>query len=313
MQSSGNKNIELINSFLASLGIDKSLNTIASYENDLHLLLKFLITQKTDLVFASQNDIVEYFNQYFVKDKFNFIKVVEATTIRRKISCFKLFFGFLLEQKLISQNPIDDVEVPKKSTHLPFYLSEDEVASMFEYTSSLNTKDGIRMNAVLHILYSSGLRVSEAITMKVEDILNEDFSIKRKVIVLGKGNKERVIFLDKPTQKAVEKYLAVRDAFRPSKSNRYLFCSPAKTGHLSRVNVFLALQKIAYKANLPERVSPHKLRHSFATHMYQNGIDLRMLQILLGHSDISTTEIYTHIKANEIKETIENFHPLFKK
>jgi integrase/recombinase XerD len=313
MQSSGNENIDLINNFLASLSIDKSLNTISSYENDLHLFLKFLIIKKKNLASSNENDVSEYFSQYFFKDKYNFIKIAEATTVRRKISCFRLFFGYLVETGLISKNPIEEVEVPKKATNLPFYLTQDEVEALFEYTTSLNTKDGIRINAILRILYSSGLRVSEAITMKIDDVLAQDGSVKKKVIVLGKGNKERMIFLDKPTQIAVEKYLTIRDVFKPSKSNRYLFCSQSKAGHVSRENIFISLQKVAYKANLPDRLSPHKLRHSFATHMYQHGMDLRMLQILLGHSDISTTEIYTHIKADEIKETIEKFHPLFNK
>ncbi len=306
-------NNELINGFIFSLNVGKSHNTISSYENDLHLLLKFLLGKKKDLLQCTSADLTEYLSEYFVKGKYNFIKIAEATTVRRKISCFRAFFNTMYERKLITQSPIEDVEVPKKSIHLPFYLNEEETKVLFDYTNSLNTKDGIRINTILHILYSSGLRISEAITIKVSDVLDSNHCVKKKVIILGKGNKERMIFFDKPTQKSVERYLSIRSYFSQSAKNLYLFCSKSKAGYIARESVFVRLQKISHIANLPERLSPHKLRHSFATHLYQKGIDLRMLQVLLGHSDISTTEIYTHIKADDIQNTIEKFHPMFAK
>lgn len=306
-------NDEIIKNFILHLGIDKSNNTVVSYESDITLLLKFLISKKKCFLTCNQSDLIEYLSEYFIKDKYGFTKIIEATSIRRKISCFRGFFGYLYDSNYISENPITEIEVPKKSTHLPFYLTEEEVKNLFEYTSSLNTKDGIRTNAILHILYSSGLRISECITLKIGDILNTDNTIKKKVIVLGKGNKERIIFLDKNSQSAILKYLIIRDYFCQNKKNLYVFCSKAKKGHITRESVFMNLRKIIYIANLPEQLSPHKLRHSFATHMYQKGIDLHMLQMLLGHSDISTTEIYTHIKSEDIAKTIENFHPIFKK
>ncbi len=305
-------NNEILQNFIANLGVDKSPNTIASYENDLTLLLKFLLGKKKSFLDCMQEDLIEYFSEYFIKDKYNFIKIVEATTIRRKISCFRAFFSFLFDSNLIVQNPIEEIDIPKKSLNLPFYLTEDETRILFEYTNSLNTKDGIRNNAILHILYSGGLRISECITLLLTDVLF-DGTIKKKVIILGKGNKERLIFFDKPTQKAVEKYLSIRDYFRSLPKNGYLFCSDSKSGHITRESVFMNLRKIAYRVSLPDKLSPHKLRHSFATHLYQKGMDLRMLQILLGHSDISTTEIYTHIKADDIKTTVEKFHPMFRK
>jgi integrase/recombinase XerD len=305
-------NNEILQNFIASLGVDKSINTLLSYESDITLLLKFLLDRKKGFLDCTQADLIEYFSEYFIKDKYNFIKIVEATTIRRKISCFRAFFGFLLDSNLIVHNPIEEIDIPKKALNLPFYLTEEETWVLFEYTNSLNTKDGIRNNAILHILYSGGLRISECITLLLSDVLFDD-KIKKKVIILGKGNKERMVFFDKPTQQAVEKYLLVRDYFKPLPKNGYLFCSDSKSGYITRESVFMNLRKIAYTVSLPERLSPHKLRHSFATHLYQKGMDLRMLQILLGHSDISTTEIYTHIKADDIKNTVEKFHPMFNK
>ena len=305
-------NDAILQNFISSLGIGKSLNTIASYNSDLTLLLKFLLAQKKGFLDCLPSNLIEYFSEYFIDDGSGFIKIAEATTIRRKISCFRAFFAFLRDENLITQNPIEDIEVPKKSLNLPFYLTEKETQQLFEFTESLNTKNGIRNNAILHILYSSGLRISECVKLLLSDVYY-DGKIQKKVIVLGKGNKERMVFFDKPTRKAVEKYLSVRNAFKPSVKNQHLFCSNAKLGHTTRESVFLNLRKIASMTKLPERLSPHKLRHSFATHIYQRGIDLRMLQMLLGHSDISTTEIYTHIKADDIKTVVEKFHPMFNK
>lgn len=306
-------NNEILQNFIASIGVDKSSNTVASYENDLTLLLKFLISEKKTFITCTGEDLSSYFSQYYLQDKHNFIKIAEATTIRRKISCFRAFFVFLTESGLVKQSPIEEIEVPRKAQNLPFYLTETETQALFHYTNSINTKDGIRNNAILHVLYSSGLRISEAITLKIPDIFTYDGEIRKKTIIMGKGAKERVIFFDKPTQKALEKFLSVRHLFKPSQKNQFVFCSNSQTGHVSRQNIFIALQKITYMASLPEKLSPHKLRHSFATHMYQKGIDLRMLQVLLGHSDISTTEIYTHIKADEVARTVEKFHPMFQK
>jgi len=304
--------LQLIDLFLTSISLDKSQNTYFAYKNDLELLHKFLLLQKQSFTSCTQVEISEYFAEYFIRDKYGFVKIIEAVSVRRKISVFRAFFGFLYEEKYISNKPIDNVEIPKKAQKLPFYLTEEEVASIFAYTSGQNTKDGIRMNAILHILYSCGLRVSEAITMKISDVFDGQ-NIRKKTIILGKGNKERTVFLDKNAQKAIEKYIAIRDYFKPNSGNKFLFCANNSGGYLTRQSVFVSLQKIAYKVGTSEKTSPHKLRHSFATHMYQSGIDLRMLQVLLGHSDISTTEIYTHIKADDIKTTLEKFHPIFNK
>ena len=302
----------LIESFLASISLDKSTNTTLSYKSYLGLFHKFLLEKNLSFLTCTHAEIAEYFSEYFIRDKYGFIKIIEAVSVRRKISVFRAFFDFLYEEKYITRKPIDDVEVPKKSQNLPFYLTEDEVFCIFEYTNTKNTKDGIRINAILRILYSCGLRISEAISMKISDVFDGK-TVRKKTIILGKGNKERTIFIDQNTQKAIEKYLSVRNYFKPKSSNHYLFCANNSAGHLTRQAVFVSLQKIAYSVHLSEKTSPHKLRHSFATHMYQNGIDLRMLQVLLGHSDISTTEIYTHIKADDIKTTLEKFHPVFRK
>ena len=304
---------DLIKSFIANIGVDKSLNTVASYESDLILLHKFLVTKKKSFEQCTENDLGEYFSEYFLTDKFGFVKIAEATSIRRKISCFRSFFAFLVEQNAISQNPILEVEVPKKSVNLPFYLTTQEIDELFAYTSSKNTKEGIRNNAIFRILYSSGLRISECISLQMSDVLDSNGKVQKKVIVTGKGNKERMVFFDKETQVALEKYLLIREKYLPNKKNLFVFCSNAKLGHVSRESVFMNLRTVANMVNLSERLSPHKLRHSFATHLYQNGMDLRLLQTLLGHSDISTTEIYTHIKADDIKNTVEKFHPMFQK
>jgi integrase/recombinase XerD len=304
--------LKLIDRFISNISLDKSNNTIASYKNDLELFHKFLLLKKVSPLNCTHSEIAEYFAEYFITDKYGFVKIIEAVSIRRKISVLRAFFGFLYEEKYIDQKPIDDVEIPKASHNLPFYLTEEEVSAIFEHTNSKNTKDGIRINAILHILYSCGLRVSEAITMKIADVFDGQ-AVRKKTIILGKGNKERTIFIDKNAQKAINKYIVVRDYFKPKSTNKFLFCAGNSSEHLTRQAVFMALQKIAYSLVMSEKTSPHKLRHSFATHMYQNGIDLRMLQVLLGHSDISTTEIYTHIKAADIKTTMEKFHPIFIK
>lgn len=304
--------LALIDEFLSNFVLDKSPNTCSSYRNDIELLHKALVAKKKGFLDCESFDISEYFSEYLIKDQYGFTKIIEAVSVRRKLAAFRSFFKFLYERKLITSSPIDDVDVPKKTQNLPFYLTEEEIAALFEYTDSLNTKDGIRTNAILRIMYSCGLRVSECVSVKVADI-SDGMAIRKKAIILGKGNKERTIFIDKPAQGAIMKYLAVRHLFRPGDKSPYLFCAPNNTGHVTRQSVFLNLRKITYKISLSDRLSPHKLRHSFATHMYREGIDLRMLQMLLGHSDISTTEIYTHVKIDEIKNTVEKYHPVFKK
>lgn len=304
---------DLIKSFIANIGVDKSLNTVASYESDLTLLHKFLVTTQKSFQQCTENDLSEYFSEYFITDKLGFVKIAEATSIRRKISCFRSFFTFLLEGNIVVENPILEIEIPKKSLNLPFYLTTQEIDELFTYTSSKNTKEGIRNNAIFRILYSSGLRISECVSLQMSDVLDSNGKVRKKVIVTGKGNKERMVFFDKETQFALEKYLLIREKYLPNKNNLFVFCSNAKLGHISRESVFMNLRTVANMVNLSERLSPHKLRHSFATHLYQNGMDLRLLQTLLGHSDISTTEIYTHIKADDIKNTVEKFHPMFQK
>lgn len=312
MSSDFSNDLSFIDEFLSCLSLDKSLNTYLSYRNDIELLHKFLTSRNRGFLNCESTDISTYFSEYFVKDQYNFVKIIEAVSVRRKLSAFRSFFDFLYKKNLIQLNPIEDIDVPKKAHNIPFYLTEEEISKLFEYTHSLNTKDGIRTNAILHIIYSCGLRVSECISIKISDIVNDN-DVKKKAVILGKGNKERIIFVDKAAQSAIIKYLAIRDSLKPYNKTPYLFCASNKNGYVTRQSVFLNLQKIAYKVSISEKISPHKLRHSFATHMYQGGIDLRMLQILLGHSDISTTEIYTHIKSDDIKNTIEKYHPVFRK
>ena len=268
-----------------------SQNTVASYCSDVE---KFLIFYGGRLEDVSAADVEEY------------LKTREALSERsqaRVLSSLKSFFDWLVLDKVLKDNPCDKVDAPKIGRYLPNVLSEDEVVAILD-SVKLQTWQGVRDKAILEVLYGCGLRVSEAVGLHVSCMfLKEGF-----VRVIGKGNKERLVPLGEMAVEAVEAYLNVRPEPADSESSDILFLNRFGRS-LSRVSMFTMIKRQALAAGISKEISPHTFRHSFATHLLEHGADLRVVQEMLGHESISTTEIYTHIDNSTWQKEILEHHP----
>jgi integrase/recombinase XerD len=287
---------ELIDEFLRYLLIDKgySNNTIDSYKIDLE---KFLIYNKnTDINKIKNNDLKEYV-------KYLKIEGLNEKSISRNISCIKSFYKFLLIEKYITNNPSDALYMPKIKKSLPNILTEEEVLKLLDI--NLNDDFSYRNKAMLELMYATGLRVSELVNLKLQDIdLNQDI-----VRTFGKGNKERIIPIGDYAKEYLEKYIYEhRGRMLKKNASEYLFLNN-HGNKMTRQGFFKLIKKIAKEKGINDNLSPHTIRHSFASHLLKYGADLRTIQELLGHSDISTTQIYTHITNEELKKNYEDFHP----
>lgn len=285
-----------------------ALNTIISYKNDLSELELYLKPIK--LADADLDDLRDYI-------KFLSKKYYAPKTIARKLSSIKQFYKFLQLEEIIKNNPAQLIDSPQKIRSLPKKLSYTEIELLITTSYFDKSLDGIRNSAMLELLYASGMRVSELVSLKLGNLqfnrTNKN-SIKEFLIIKGKGGKERLVLINGEAQEALKNYLNVRIKYIDFKNELYLFPSSSKEGHVTRQRFGQILKKIAITANLdPTKISPHIIRHSFATHLLYGGADLRVIQELLGHADISTTQIYTHIENSKLKSVLEDFHPLSKK
>ena len=222
-----------------------------------------------------------------------------ASSIARKASAIRGFYKFLMLEKIITENPAANLELPKRTRALPKFLSVDEIELLI--SSAGDVKNAIRLRAMLELVYASGLRVSELCELPMSANLGD------KLLIHGKGAKERIVPMHERAQHALKKWLELRG----DTESKYVFPSPGKTGHITRDGFFKILKKCAVLAGIaPERVSPHVLRHSFASHLLAGGANLRAIQTMLGHEDISTTQIYTHVLPEKLRETVVEHHPL---
>jgi len=282
---------------LVERGVSKS--TLANYARALAQLNDFL--KGKDITQASTDDIRAYLKAKAAENN-------KATTISLYLSAFRQFYQYLLLEKEIATDPTSIIENPKLGRRLPKVLTEEEVEKLFTVARQNQTPAGVRLLAMLEILYSSGLRVSELV-----GLLLSAFSRQSPILsVTGKGNKERLVPLTDAAVHTTNQYLDLRDAFmKEGAESVYLFPSTSKTGHVTRQRFHQMLKDLARQAGLrADKVSPHVLRHAFATHLLQNGADLRAVQRMLGHADISTTEIYTHVLDERLAEAVEKYHPL---
>lgn len=290
-------------------------NTLESYRRDLDDFLLFL-PKNTSLLAASTDDIRDYLAS---------IEAIglSARTAARRLSAIKQFYRFAFSEGWIDANPASIIDTPQQGKSLPKVLSLEEVDQLLAEAYIKESPEDIRLACLLEILYASGMRVTEVITLPI-GALRYDPTTKKLapfMIVTGKGNKERMVGLTQAACDILVRYLAIRPYFiREGEENSYLFANGAKgaksskasaSGHITRQYVHGALKTLAANAQLPPSlVSPHVLRHSFATHMLASGTDLRSVQMLLGHSDISTTQIYTHVLDDALKELVFKKHPL---
>ncbi len=293
--------VSYLESFLEMLALERGAaeNTIAAYRRDLEDFDAFLEAVGTDNQTADERDLSRYIQNLASQG-------LSTATQARRISSLKQFYMFLLNEDLRQDNPAMNLESPQTGRRLPKYLSEKEVDQLLSRAEGDSSEEK-RCAALLHILYATGLRVSELVTLPFPTFGDEDDFI----IVRGKGNKERLIPVNESAKKALKTYLDCRHEFIGDEYSSWLFPSRGKSGHLTRQRFGQILKDLAIEAGLDsKRVSPHVLRHAFASHLLAHGADLRSLQKMLGHSDISTTQIYTHVLKERLVGLVNQHHPL---
>lgn len=310
-----------LNNLLAEKGSAK--NTIISYKKDLEELFDFLKDIKIEEI--TTKDLKKYL-------EFLYKNGVATSTMARHISAIKQFFNFLQLENIITENPASLLDHPKIQANIPEILTEKEIEKLLDTAKKDKSNYGIQLYTMLELLYATGLRISELVEMKISDIQKKYrndglYTIDDFLIINGKGNKERLIPINKTAKDALIKYINLRESLLNGKKSEWLWTTMAtfskdkkdtkvvfkKDNHIARQIFALNLKQLAIESNInPEKVHPHILRHSFASHILQRGADLRVVQELLGHSDISTTQIYTHIADEKLKKIVNELHPLVK-
>jgi integrase/recombinase XerD len=285
-----------LDAFAAYLRLDKGLSpqSISSYCSDLESLST---TLKKDLVRVNNADVATYFHA--LQDS-----QLELSSLHRKLSALRAYYSYLAREGLATQDPSANIELPKKKRSLPKLLSREQINALLTAPDT-NTPIGIRDRALLELMYASGLRVSEAAHLPRTQLRLEEKTLR----VLGKGGKERLLPFGESAAAWLTLY--VRDIYpklNPGFANSALFVG-AEGSALTRQLVWKWIKQYALKAGIAARVTPHLLRHSFATHLLEGGMNLRAVQSLLGHSDISTTQIYTHVEERRLLEAHRKFHP----
>lgn len=299
-------NARLIDAFLEMMSAERgaSDNTLSAYRRDLTDWGNVL--GKKDLLTAGTGALEAVLAAWASKG-------IAPSTAARKLSSMKQFCLFLQLEGLRKDNPAHSLRGPKQGRPLPKIMSEADVNALFEAAEKNTTPKGTRMLCLLEILYAGGLRVSELVTLKVTATNRRDNCL----MIKGKGGRERLVPLTGAAQRAIGEWLEIRDTTLPKndiakdRAKSFLFPSASKMGHLTRERFAQMLKDLAREAGLnAAKISPHVLRHAFATHLLSNGADLRSVQTLLGHADISTTQIYTHVLDERMRELVETKHPL---
>ena len=283
--------------FLNYLTVEKGLtkNTLSAYERDL-LKFKFYCKHKNK-IFSSKASILEFMGSLYDQG-------ISARSIARYLSTLRHFFKFLFQEERIKNNPLCDIEMPRLAKKLPDVLTEAEAIKLLQ-TPSSQTDLGVRDVTLLEVLYATGMRVSEATDLKLGCI---DFRVGY-LRVMGKGRKERLVPFGEEASAKLENYTQnVRPHFLKNQLVDEVFLN-RQGKKLSRQAVWQLIQRYALQAGILKNITPHTLRHSFATHMLDRGADLRVIQILLGHSDISSTQIYTHVSRKILEENYKKYHP----
>ncbi len=282
-----------LNKYIDYLKYERKLsdNTILSYKNDLNDLYIFF---NEEIINVKYEDLVKYINS---------LSYLNSRSLAHHVSVIKSFYAFLVLNEDLNINPAENLCSPKLAKQLPHFLTEEEINELLNI--NLVTPYDYRNKAMLEVLYATGLRISELINLKFSNIDLHNATIR----VIGKGNKERIVLLNEIGEKYLKIYIdEYRNLILNNSYSDYLFISNAKK-NITRQGFFKILKKECERAGIKKNVSPHVLRHSFATHMLSHGADIRVIQELLGHSNITTTEIYTHIIDKKIKNDYDNNHP----
>ena len=273
-------------------------NSVKSYNYDLVLFKKFLITNKiNDTPFNCKPETIK---NYLYKNFSN----KKSRSQARSISAIKSFFNYLIFEGYIKESPITNIDAPKQEKKLPEVLTEHEIKNLIN-SIDLNHDFGQRNKTIIEILYGTGIRVSELINLKLSNIFFKENIIK----VIGKGNKERFVPLGRIASNETKVYINNRNRLKiDSKFSDILFLNRYGRG-LTRSMIFKIISDARKKIGLDKKISPHTLRHSFATHLIKNGADLRTIQLILGHESITTTEVYTHLDTYHLEEVLKKYHP----
>ncbi|MFH1459179.1 MAG: site-specific tyrosine recombinase XerD [Candidatus Omnitrophota bacterium] len=291
---------KLIDEFLNYLSLERGLspNTISAYQRDLNKFGVFLIKKRlADELNPSRDDFISYI--YELKEQ-----NLKSSSIARNIVALKMFYRYLVSQQYVKMDPTELLDSPKLWKYLPDVLSIAEVDNFLKVIRGKKIKD-IRDHACFELMYATGMRVSELVELKMSDV-----DLKLGIIrCFGKGQKERIVPMGRLAQTALVDYMeGAREQYLKGKLSKHVFLS--KHGKkLSRQMIWKLIRNYALLANIKKHISPHTLRHSFATHLLEKGADLRIVQELLGHSNISTTQIYTHLNKDRLKSIHQKFHP----
>ena len=288
--------------------LDAATNTQLAYARDLRIFAEWLADKKLHFATASQDTV-----ESFMIDCDN--EGLSKSTRARRLSAIRQLYRFAFEEGWRDDNPAIQIKGPGKSKSLPKTLSVEEVGRLL--TAARNTgKASVRNTCLMELLYATGMRVTELVTLPVSAARGEP----RMLLVRGKGGKERMVPLSPPARDALADYLKERDAQEDTANkngapaSKFLFPSRGKDGHLTRHRFFTLIKTLATKAGVPsDKVTPHTLRHAFATHLLAGGADLRAIQTMLGHADVATTEIYTHVLDERLTELVMEHHPLSRK
>ena len=276
-----------------------SVNTISSYLSDLNKLINYLNTK--DININPEKIKTKNIREFLYYQSKN----IKSSSLGRLISSLNIFFEYLLIEGLIKENPIEKIEHPKIGLKIPTTLTTSEIDKLIKKVS-LNKNNGLRNETIIEILYSCGLRVSELINLKVSDLFLRESIIK----ILGKGNKERFIPISSIAKNLVLKYInEVRSLLNIKKGFEDTLFINNRGKKLSRVMIYLILNNAAIESGINKKISPHVLRHSFATHLIENGADIISIQKMMGHENIITTEKYLHVKKKHLIESVLKFHP----
>lgn len=300
-----------VEAFLELIATERnaSRNTQDAYARDLLDLAAFLKKRGKDVTAAREGDLSAYL-------AFLSAAAMSPATVARRRSALRQFYKFLQSEGAVKGDPAQWLEAPKRGRGLPKVLSEAEAAALLDAAKGAGAPDDLRMTALIELIYATGMRVSELVSLPLDAVKGNP----RAILVRGKGGAERLTPLHDGARAAIRAYLAVRSGFLKLGPNgqaiasRYLFPSRGNPGHLTRQRFGQMLKVLAGRAGIDgEKLSPHTMRHSFATHLLAHGADLRAVQELLGHADISTTQIYTHVQDERLKSFVQKHHPLAKK
>ena len=289
-----NKEDSNLRSFLNYLLVDKGLsnNTVKAYEADISSFFQWL--DNKDLKYKNLQE--DHINQYI---SFLFQRKMRSSSVNRKISSIKSFYIFLVKRNFVKNSPLNDLVTPKQEKYLPESMSEAEVDKLLN-SPDVSNKIENRDKAMIEMLYATGMRISELVNLKITDV-----DMKRCVVkVFGKGSKERLVPFGETALDSLRSYLNERE----QSSSKEIFLSN-RGKKMTRVAFWQRVKVYLIRENLKNSISPHTLRHAFATHLLNRGADLRSVQLLLGHSDLSTTQIYTHIAKQRLSDVLKKHHP----